>query len=627
MQTYFISGNDPVVEHFIAQVLATSTHQICYLTLSGQHKITLADDSRIKQIEGNPTQPLFGLDKTMLGELNIDQLWHFNPAGHADSSVVEQLTTLCNELTGVTFNYVGSAYATADTNEKHLQADGALQHRIFRPSMLLAGANAAQPQTPLNQWLKAVVGLKRQVEAKSDKYFSRFPLQLVLPADASVNMLAVDEACARMLAIASSDSNNAVYHITSEQNTPMSQVVKAITDATGLAIKVVANTTTFMSPDTLLQTLAGDSYQTVSGNLVFTDADSQALAPAQSAAIDLMGVVKAMQQNALDNHQTPSAIEQSVSASLQSKQLTSANGKLDYFTCGEGEKSLFIVNAFGLNLTFWSPLIALLSEQYKVIFWQHRDRQNNAQLNNVYYDADNDIETFVADAKAIIDTESHGACHLLSWCSGPKLAMELAARHPELVDALTLLTPSFPGVSGFDKSHDSAFEKNLVTMCSLINKMPHAANSIVTSMAALRAKEAGDLNRFDPVISKDKTISVFSLPDESFAPLLYQPFTDGPSIVGYSRQLVNFRAHDVAQLVAKVPQPTLLLTGGDDTTTSSPRAITLCQQLPQVLGYEINGGNHYLHTEKPELIAGLISDFINQGMAMNVSDHALKKSW
>ena len=144
---------------------------------------------------------------------------------------------------------------------------------------------------------------------------------------------------------------------------------------------------------------------------------------------------------------------------------------------------------------------------------------------------------------------------------------------------------------------------------------------MVPSMAAMRAKQEGDLDRFDPAVSAEKTESVFSVANQSFAKLLYEPFTQEDLLVNYARQLMHFRQHDVAELVERIEQPALLLTGSDDTTTSSPRAIDLCKALKNVTGFEIQGGNHYLHTEQPQLTANIISGFIEQGADVVVDDH------
>ena len=691
MQTYFISGSGFVVEHFIGQLLATTTHQICYLDLQGRTQQELIaqltnnqsssastidatiDESRLSLVTGDADKALFGINPECLKSYSINQLWHFvtpvdwmknldEASISQENWQLKQSLALCLALPEVTFNYVGTAYANgaanglieerpfdsaypANNNVEEMARSGekqlldahqncGLNFRILRPSTILhAGLSQAKEATDCPTFLHGLVSatshIKQQVQNKAANYFSRFKLKLALPANATINVITLDQVVEQLLAIADTDNSNNIYHITHAQEVNVSDLITVLADVCSVPIEIVQDNSAFMPQDHLLEHMSQFFSPYFCAKQQFSTTNSTAaVRPTDNSPVTVELLTKQMRlmretiapQSGIESGvETPSdsPVTKRVMP-LVNKQLTTQSGQLDYWCCGEGPKSIFIVNAFGLNSTFWTPLVNLLSPEYKVILWQHRDRQSDQQLNNVYYDEDRYIDAFVEDAKAILTEERTDSCHLLGWCSGPKLALELANKLPELVDSLMMLTPSFPGVSGYE-NQDSIFEKNLLTMCKLVDKMPRAAKMMVPSMASLRAKQDGDLNRFDKAVSKEKTESIFSLANESFSKLLYEPFTNEALLVNYSRQLMNFRQHDIAELVNTVEQPVLLLTGSADTTTSSDRAIALCKSLKNITGFEIQGGNHYLHTEQPALTAKIVAGFIEHGAKVEIN--------
>ena len=679
MQTYFISGNGFVVEQFICQLLATTRHQVCYLELHGRTQQDLItrltaiqstiDESRLSLVAGDADKALFGINPECLKSFNINRFWHFvmpvDWMENLDEALIaqqnwqlKQRLALCLALPEVTFNYVGTAYANGAANglieelpfdsvypainnvevmarsgEKQLldaHQNCGLNYRILRPSMILHaglvdGAQTADCPTFLHGLIKATNHIKQQVQSKVPDYFSRFKLKLALPPNATLNIITLDQVVEQLLAIAGTDNPNNIHHITHTQEVKVSDLIAALADVCSVPIEIVQDNRAFMPQDQLLEHISQFFYRYFCAKQLFCATNSVSkLSQADNSPVSIELLTKQMQL--IHQQVAPQSRVEAPADSLATKgampiinkQLATQNGQLDYWCCGDGPKSIFIVNAFGLNSTFWTPLVNLLSPDYKVILWQHRDRQSDQQLNNVYYDEDRYVDVFVEDAKALLTEERTDSCHLLGWCSGPKLALELADKLPELVDSVMMLTPSFPGVSGFD-NQDSDFEKSLLTMCKLVNMMPRAAKSMVPSMAAMRAKQEGNLDRFDKAISKEKTESIFSLANESFSKLLYEPFTNETLLVNYSRQLMNFRQHDIAELVNTIEQPVLLLTGSADTTTSSDRAIALCKSLKNITGFEIQGGNHYLHTEQPALTAQIVAGFIERGAKVEIN--------
>jgi pimeloyl-ACP methyl ester carboxylesterase len=172
-------------------------------------------------------------------------------------------------------------------------------------------------------------------------------------------------------------------------------------------------------------------------------------------------------------------------------------------------------------------------------------------------------ERFLGLAESIAAEEGVTQISALSWCSGSKYSLALAAAAPALVESLVLLTPSFVGATPDEE--DSGFEKSLLTMCKVVSGQPGSAPGMARSMLALLEKGAGASP--PPWLGHVK-----------------KPFTAGPCMIDYAEQLLHFRAHDVTGRLGGVTQPLLLVTASKDETTSAARAKRLCADLPAAAG-------------------------------------------
>jgi len=284
---------------------------------------------------------------------------------------------------------------------------------------------------------------------------------------------------------------------------------------------------------------------------------------------------------------------------------------VDYIKIGKGRKTLVFINAFGLSLDFWTELAESLCDQVTMLVLNIDKRQSAENHINVSYYRGKDYQTrFAKELNCVLDNENITRCHLVSWCSGSKLAIDFAFRFKNRVDSLVLISPSFANkeVSDFD----STFEKSLFTMCGIVQRMPNAAGNMANSMKTLVEKNSEDYTQFSG--EKDDPIAIESLVDETYKDLVMQPFTSSQTMIEYSEQLLNFRDHDVANLVSEIHQPVLLIIGSHDTSTSTERAKLICRSLPNFMAYEVKRGSHYIICQNVNLLQNLILEFVYNAM-------------
>lgn len=304
-------------------------------------------------------------------------------------------------------------------------------------------------------------------------------------------------------------------------------------------------------------------------------------------------------------------------AMSQARQCRAGQATVHYLRCGSGPQVLLIVNAFGLPLDFWSGLAQGLSRHFTLLALTDAP-DSPVRLPMTSYASEQPVADYLAAIDAVLLQEQVTSCHVASWCSGAKLALELAAAWPARVRSLALLAPSFAGMSDHAGA-DSTYETNLHTMCRLVDRMPSAAESMARSMRALLAKAEAEADGGQDGAPH----SIFGMADKRHQPWLQLPFDSAAHMVAYSRQLLSFRAHDLRPLRARapLPQPVLLVTGDCDSTTSCERARDVCATLCRPRWVEVRHGSHYFLDQNSEVLAALLATFFHAGADGELPPH------
>lgn len=324
----------------------------------------------------------------------------------------------------------------------------------------------------------------------------------------------------------------------------------------------------------------------------------------------------AIQGTPLARHSPPPSLDKSANMHWCS----AAQGSVRYLRGGRDGSSapaLLLINAFGQTDDVWHDLVQAIAPHATVLMLPDEVPDSPhapaSQDRLPSYTGEDSLRRFVGEVEVMLAAEGFTSCHVASWCAGAKYAIELARALPGAIASLSLLAPSFAGTGHATSGVDSAFESSLNTMCQLVNRMPHSAESMARSMVASISKNT---TKPPPDPSGAPTgAAQFGLPDAACQPWLHRPFSSAPAMVMYSRQLAKFRAHEVAptQGIAKLTAPVLLVTGDQDSTTCSKRARDLCTALCDAVHFEMRHSGHYFIHQNSALTARLLIDFIRDG--------------
>ncbi|WP_175886738.1 alpha/beta hydrolase [Burkholderia sp. BCC0044] len=288
------------------------------------------------------------------------------------------------------------------------------------------------------------------------------------------------------------------------------------------------------------------------------------------------------------------------------RRITTGSGHV-YLNAGRGSRAMLLINAFGIPHDVWHDFATGLPSDFSVYLADDADdAPADSGLTRAYYSAPDAPDRYARGVTELLDVEGIDAIHVASWCGGARYALALARALPGRIASMSLIAPSFAGAQDYDGA-DSAYENNLNTMCSLVARMPKAADSMAKSMIGLLDKRARSDAR------EGGHASMFALPDSATRHWLHAPFVSAENMIEYSQQLLNFRAHRIeAERDASIAGiPALLVTGEYDEMTCAirARAITSAQLRP--IQVELQGGSHHMVHQNAALLAQLVRMFVD----------------
>jgi pimeloyl-ACP methyl ester carboxylesterase len=104
-----------------------------------------------------------------------------------------------------------------------------------------------------------------------------------------------------------------------------------------------------------------------------------------------------------------------------------------------GSLPLLVANAVGADLSVWRHALADVALQKPVVTWDHRGMHESGAPAGGRLDP----EAHVEDALAVLDHHDFDRCAVVAWSNGGRIALELAAGHPQRVAGLVLVCATY----------------------------------------------------------------------------------------------------------------------------------------------------------------------------------------
>lgn len=477
-------------------------------------------------------------------------------------------------------------------------------YRNFGTSLVLGeiGMSGARRSHPLLQFLSALYDFKREIEERLVEYFDYQSLRCCADFP-DLNLVTAGYAAGSMLRISAQGSPQGEYAIAGTQNITFAELCSAMGRAFGLSLKKTGNRDLLNAVDLLFEQRVGPILSCLCTCPPFSEEQmSVSGMEAEEALYDeelQVALFRLIRRGCFRIRAARDLRAVNVSAALERKALERDGGPLNYYIGGAGHNTIVILNALGHGLHYWQRLIDYLLPRCRIIVWELRGTIGGSRPFRI---ADQ-----LEDLENILDQEKINVCHLLGWCTGPKIALEFYHRHPAAVSSMVFLNSTF-NVSGGSPELKTVYERDFEPLCQIVSDRPQTAPSV---MQSLRSSISGDeFDSPEELDSQELAACVLAMTNIHLKSHVLAPFRDEATTVNYSRQILDFLSYDASVNAGNVHAPILLVASENDRIASPAGARAMAPLFPKARFVEVRGATHYCLYDRPELIGRLIQAFL-----------------
>lgn len=242
--------------------------------------------------------------------------------------------------------------------------------------------------------------------------------------------------------------------------------------------------------------------------------------------------------------------------------------------------AIVLLHGIGSNGGSFEPLIHALPDAFDVIAWHAPGYGGSRSLVTSFPQP----EDYAVALLSFIDTLELERITLLGHSLGCLFAGSFAARHPERVGALALLSPAL----GYRVKPGEA--------------MPETVQGRIDELRALGPRDFAAKRAARLVYQPESKPAVLAAVRGVMAAV---------DPVGYMQAARALGAGDLLADAARLPMPSLVAVGAEDVVTPPGNARKLYDALPRPAGYhEIPGTGHALPQENSAAVAGLLANLI-----------------
>jgi pimeloyl-ACP methyl ester carboxylesterase len=644
MESVLITAIDPVLGiPLAARYLASSTHHVIYLTDNGRGSCveelkgclsrTLEEtfpgpdsaeyakriQDRFHVAEADSGSEAAGFPKEISDRFPAREIWFLSggcfPARrpNRNSAIMRMLSSALSNasLAGATvFNYVYTALGAAGSDHEYAQlqreareevlakcSSANLRCHIFQTSLAL-GYSASPDMREGNdftQFLEVLHGLKAEIQNREPEYFDFHPLRCWMPPDLKLNVIPVNILIERMTSIAESGTAASEHFLASSECVPFADLCDQAGEAYDISLLLVQERKELNAVDLLMD----QRLEWLRPCLALAQEAARATAPLPGCSAFDSDVNLAVLQNIRKAQDAAYTANSQRIARLHSqfdrRQIQRNGADLVYFTGGSGGTPVVIINAVGQGSQYWHGLIDRLLAHRQVIFWDLR----SADLPVPFQVADH-----AQDLIAILQHEKIDKCHLLAWCTGPKTGLQSYLRLPSAFASMVFLNTTLK-CTGISSDLCTPYEQGLEEFCQILESEPELGASMVESL-----RESGEPGFSGPSGGRDHAVEVLSKINSDLKPCVMAPFRDTDTAIHYAQQILDFYSYDAREDAKQLKAPVLLIASELDSIAAPEMSRLALQLFPAARCVQIQGATHQCLYDRPNLMAGLIEDFL-----------------
>jgi pimeloyl-ACP methyl ester carboxylesterase len=268
--------------------------------------------------------------------------------------------------------------------------------------------------------------------------------------------------------------------------------------------------------------------------------------------------------------------------------ITTTDGvKLSVEEAGDG-KSIVFVHEFGGDQRSWEPQVRFFARRYRCITFNARGYPPSEVPDDV---AQYSQARAVDDIRDVMDAVGVRRAHVVGLSMGGFAALHFGLTYPERADSLVVAAAGY----GAEKQYEDYFRQVSLEVARQFEALGSEAFSHTYAMAAARI--------------------AFLLKDprgwQEFRRMLGEHSALGSANTMRGVQAARPSIFDLAQRLAKMPVPTLVVVGDEDDHCLQP-ALFMKRVIPACGLAVMPKTGHTLNLEEPAVFNGLLSEYLAQ---------------
>ncbi|MDX1480705.1 MAG: alpha/beta fold hydrolase [Woeseiaceae bacterium] len=260
--------------------------------------------------------------------------------------------------------------------------------------------------------------------------------------------------------------------------------------------------------------------------------------------------------------------------------ITINGARLHYTDTQQGNETILFSHGLLLNGEMFEAQIDALRHRFRCIAYDHRGQGKSEVTESGY-----DIDSLTDDAAALIDALGIAPCHFVGLSMGGFVGMRLGFRKPDLLKSLTLMETSADPEAPERKRRYALL--NFVARWFGLGSVANRVMPIMFGRTFLNdPSRAEERDRWRTTMSSGDTRGI------------------NRSVEGVIRR------QGVADEIAAIRLPTLVLVGDEDAATPPERAERIRAAIPGARLKIIPGAGHSSTIEQPQLVTEALSEFL-----------------
>jgi 3-oxoadipate enol-lactonase len=254
--------------------------------------------------------------------------------------------------------------------------------------------------------------------------------------------------------------------------------------------------------------------------------------------------------------------------------------KIDYNVDGSG-KNLILIIGLGSDQSNWRLQLPSFMKQYRTITLDNRGSGKSDKPPGPYT-----TKMMAEDVVGLMDHLDVKKAHILGVSMGGMIAQEIAINHPDRVDKLVLgcTCARIDATSGFSMQVSEAIDQYRKSSSDL-----STLRKVVYTI-------------LDSTFNK-ATYRILALP-------LMKTAISLSSLEGLDEQLEAVLAHNSAERLGTIHNPTLVIVGTDDRVIKPSSSDVLASLIPGARLVKVNGGSHGFSGEMSNEFNRVVLDFL-----------------